>query len=92
MLMLFSSSTVDGSMRAKNTTEPSSPLSSPDFLPFRLFVREGPVQLSTVSGLSRHQSLSLFVLGVWFALSVVFCIVRACPLKSATSSCLKIFS
>ena len=31
------------------TSEPSSPL-SPDLLPSRTFIREGPVQLSSVSG------------------------------------------
>ena len=43
-----SSSTIDGSMRMKNSSEPSSPL-SPEVFPARAFIKEGPVQLSSVS-------------------------------------------
>ena len=42
------SSTIDGSMRMKTSSEPTSPLSSEVF-PYRAFIKEGPVQLSTVS-------------------------------------------
>ena len=48
--MSFFSSTIDaGSMRMKTHSETTSPL-SPELVPSRTFVREGPVQLSSVSG------------------------------------------
>ena len=48
--MSFFSSTIDaGSMRMKTHSETTSPL-SPELVPSRTFVREGPVQLLSVSG------------------------------------------
>lgn len=48
------SSTIDGSMRMKTSSEPTSPL-SPEVFPYRAFIKEGHVQLSTgMSSQDRH--------------------------------------
>lgn len=51
MSKILFSSTIDGSMRMKTSSESTSPL-SPEVFPYRAFIKEGPVQLSTVSVLS----------------------------------------
>lgn len=68
----LSSSTIDGSMRMKTSSEPTSPL-SPEVFPYRAFIKEGHVQLSTVSVFKvlTSQRISDFKISVWIESSLL---------------------